>query len=73
MGVGSMASKKSTQSFGRKFVKTLSGLSFTLSGSVIVMFTLSGQTQRIALIATSCALIGHLIHVFLDDKQTEVE
>ena len=73
MGVGSMASKKSTQSFGRKFVKTLSGLSFTLSGSVIVMFTLSGQTQRIAIIATSCALIGHLIHVFLDDKQTEVE
>ena len=73
MGAGSMARRKSTVSFGRKLVKTLSGLSFTLSGSVIVMFTLSGQTQRIAIIATSLALVGHLIHVFLDDRQTDVE
>ena len=73
IGVIAMTSKKSNLSFSRKLIKTLSGLSFTLSGSVIVMFTLSGQTQRIAIIATSCALIGHLIHVFLDDKQTEVE
>jgi hypothetical protein len=73
IGVIAMTSKKSNLSFSRKLIKTLSGLSFTLSGSVIVMFTLSGQTQRVAIIATSCALIGHLIHVFLDDKQTEVE
>jgi hypothetical protein len=68
-GVASMA--KSKLGFGRKLVKTLSGLSFTLSGSVIVMFTLSGQTQKIAIIATSIAIIGHLIHVFIDDKPTE--
>jgi hypothetical protein len=71
IGVMAMTSKKSNLSFSRKLIKTLSGLSFTLSGSVIVMFTLSGQTQKIAIVATSLAVIGHLIHVFIDDRPTE--
>jgi len=53
----------------RVVVKEISALSFTLAGSVIVFFTLSGQTRRIALIATAVALVLHFTNVILESRQ----
>ncbi|MFZ9564579.1 MAG: hypothetical protein ACO3AT_05260, partial [Ilumatobacteraceae bacterium] len=52
----------------RLVVKEISALSFTLAGSVIVFFTLSGQTRRIALIATAVALVLHFTNVILESR-----
>ncbi|MEY3619044.1 MAG: hypothetical protein RL726_1742 [Actinomycetota bacterium] len=52
----------------RVVVKEISALSFTLAGSVIVFFTLSGQTRRIALIATAVALVLHFTNVILESR-----
>ena len=48
----------------KKFFDSTLGLGFTLSGAVVVYFTLSGFTQKVALISTLLALIGHywLVH-----------
>lgn len=52
----------------RLVVKEISALSFTLAGSVIVFFTLSGQTRRIALIATVVAMVLHFTNVILEGR-----
>lgn len=52
----------------RLVVKEISALSFTLAGSVIVFFTLSGQTRRIALIATAVAMVLHFTNVILESR-----
>ena len=50
-----------------KLVATeISKLSFTLAGSTIVLFTLSGQTRKVAMIATGVALFLHFANVFSD-------
>jgi hypothetical protein len=55
------------QSRLRRLINTLSreisSMAFTLAGSVIVLATLSGQTRKIALIATIAALVLHFGHV----------
>lgn len=52
----------------RLVVKEISALSFTLAGSVIVFFTLSGQTRRIALIATAVAMVLHFTNAILESR-----
>jgi len=54
-------------------VKEISALSFTLAGSVIVLFTLSGQTRKIALIATGVAIILHFANAFSELKKSSVD
>jgi hypothetical protein len=48
----------------KKFFDSTLGLGFTLSGAVVMYFTLSGFTQKVALIATVLALIAHYWLVF---------
>lgn len=43
----------------KKFIDTTAALSFTLAGSVVVFVTLSGQTRKMAMIATGVALFVH--------------
>jgi hypothetical protein len=43
-------------------LRSLSGVSFPLAGSIVVIYTLSGQTRRVAVIATLIAIIGHVYH-----------
>jgi hypothetical protein len=47
----------------KTIARELSSMAFTLAGSVIVVATLSGQTRKIAMIATGSALVLHLIHI----------
>ena len=42
-----------------RLLKSTLALGFTLSGAVIVYFTLSGTTQKIALVSTIVALVCH--------------
>ena len=66
---GQTSSMESFTRILRVVVKEISALSFTLAGSVIVFFTLSGQTRRIALIATAVALVLHFTNVILESRQ----
>lgn len=38
------------------------GLAFTYAGSAVLLLTLSGETQRMAFIATVTALVVHYVH-----------
>jgi hypothetical protein len=58
-----------TQKIFKLVVTEISKLSFTLAGSTIVLFTLSGETRKIALIATSVALILHFANAFAEMKK----
>lgn len=61
--------KFSIMGFIKKFAKETAALSFTLAGSAIMFVTLSGQTQRIAIIATVAALTVHYISVMLENDE----
>ena len=66
---GQTSSMESFTRILRVVVKEISALSFTLAGSVIVFFTLSGQTRRIALIATAVAMVLHFTNVILESRE----
>ena len=46
----------------KKLINITASLSFTLAGMVVVFITLSGDTRRIALIASLAALLVHYTH-----------
>ena len=50
----------------KKILREIGPMSFTLAGSVIVLSTLSGRTQKIALVATAVAVALHFGHVVLN-------
>jgi hypothetical protein len=58
-----MKRKFSPIGFIKKFADETAALAFTLAGSTIVFVTLSGQTRKIAIIATGVALLVHYIRV----------
>jgi hypothetical protein len=60
-----MKRKFSPVGFAKKFANETAALSFTLAGSVVVFITLSGDTRRMAMIATGVALFVHYVHVML--------
>ena len=62
-----------TQQIFKLIVTEISKLSFTLAGSTIVLFTLSGETRKIALIATSIAIILHFANAFAEMKKASDE
>jgi hypothetical protein len=59
----------SIMGFIKKFLKETAALSFTLAGSAIMFVTLSGDTRRIAMIATAAALTVHYIYVMLENDE----
>ncbi|MEI8240562.1 MAG: hypothetical protein WCI22_14200 [Actinomycetota bacterium] len=46
----------------KSIVRSVSGVSFPIAGSVVVIYTLSGDTRKVAVIATSFAIVGHIVH-----------
>lgn len=50
----------------RKIVDSTLGLGFTIAGSIIVIITLSGNTQRIAIWVTIGAVIAHYATVLMN-------
>jgi len=61
--------KFSIWGFVKKFMKETAALSFTFAGSAIMFVTLSGDTQRIAIIATAAAVTVHYISVMLSNDE----
>jgi len=49
----------------KKFWEITAELAFTFAGSAVVLITLSGQTRKMALIATISAISVHYIHELL--------
>jgi hypothetical protein len=62
---GTMIKKFSPWGFIKKFSKETAALAFTISGSVVVFATLSGETRKITIIATGCAFLVHYINAML--------
>ena len=62
---GTMIKRFSPWGFIKKFSKETAALAFTISGSVVVFATLSGETRKITIIATGCAFIVHYINAML--------
>lgn len=59
--------KFSVWGFIKKFVSETAALSFTLAGSAIMFYTLSGDTRKVAIIATVSALVVHYVKVMLEN------
>ena len=55
--------------FIKKFSRETSALAFTISGSVVVFATLSGETRKITIIATGCAFLVHYIHAMIKNDE----
>ena len=55
--------------FIKKFMKETAALAFTFAGSAIMFVTLSGDTRRIAIIATVAAVLVHYVHVMLENDE----
>jgi hypothetical protein len=60
-----MIKRFSPWGFIKKFSKETAALAFTISGSVVVFATLSGETRKITIIATGCAFLVHYINAML--------
>jgi hypothetical protein len=59
----------SIMGFIKKFLKETAALSFTFAGSAIMFVTLSGDTRKIAIIATAAAVFVHYVHVMLENDE----
>jgi len=64
-----MKRKFSPWGFIKKFSKETSALAFTISGSIVVFATLSGETRKITVIATGCAFLVHYIHAMIKNDE----
>jgi hypothetical protein len=58
-----------TRTIFNKLATEISKLSFTLAGSTIVLFTLSGQTRKVAMVATGIAIFLHFTNVFSEMRK----
>ena len=61
--------KFSIWNFIKKISSETAALAFTISSTVIVFATLSGDTRKVTLIATSCAFLVHYISVMLKNDK----
>jgi hypothetical protein len=56
----------------KNMIRSISGVSFPLAGSIVVIYTLSGRTRTVAIIATIVAIVGHVVHSTLDLNDAQV-
>ena len=66
---GTMKKRFSPWGFIKKFSKETAAMAFTISGSVVVFATLSGETRKITLIATSIAFLVHYVNAMLQNDE----
>jgi hypothetical protein len=52
----------------KRLVKETASIAFTIAGGVVVIFTLSGATRKVAMIALGTAFILHVLHVIFTTK-----
>lgn len=55
--------------FFKKLWQITAGLAFTYAGSAVLLVTLSGETQRMAFIATVTAVAVHYIHELTNNDE----
>ena len=53
--------------FFKKLWQITAGLSFTYAGSAVLLMTLSGETKRLATVATVAAILVHYAHELTSD------
>jgi len=66
---GTMEKRFSPLGFIKKFAKETAALAFTISGTVIVFATLSGDTRKVTVIATSIAFAVHYLNAMLQNDE----
>lgn len=66
---GTMKKRFSLWGFIKKFSRETAAMAFTISGSVVVFATLSGETRKITLIATSAAFVVHYVNAMLKNDE----
>ena len=54
--------------FVKKLWNTTAGLAFTFAGSAVLFLTLSGDTRRLAIIATAIAVFVHYVKELTSDE-----
>ena len=54
---------------GKKVWEITAGLAFTLAGSFVMFVTLSGDTRKMAIIATAVALGVHYVHEIIKNDE----
>ena len=52
----------------KRLVKETAAIAFTIAGGVVVIFTLSGATRKVAMIALGTAFVLHVLHVIFTTK-----
>jgi hypothetical protein len=52
----------------KRLVKETASIAFTIAGGVVVIFTLSGATRKVAMIALGTAFVLHVLHVIFTTK-----
>lgn len=53
----------------KKYFESTLGLGFTIAGAIVLYYTLSGRTQKIALYATIAALAAHYYLVYKEPRE----
>ena len=66
-----MSSNKRKSTVSKTIIRSVSGASFPLAGSVVVIYTLSGHTRTVAIIATAIAMVGHVVHALTEDSSDD--
>jgi hypothetical protein len=51
-----------------KFLKEISGLSWTLAGTGLVLITLSGNTRRMGIAISVAGFVVHMLGTLLKEK-----
>ena len=60
--------RPSTSKILKRLVRETAAIGFTIAGGVVVIFTLSGATRKVAMIALGTAFILHVLHVVLTTR-----
>lgn len=47
-------------------IRTMLASAFPIAGSIIVIYTLSGPTRRVAIVLTVVGVVGHIIHSMME-------
>jgi hypothetical protein len=64
-----MASARPTLStILKRLVRETAAIGFTIAGGVVVIFTLSGATRKVAMIALGTAFLLHVLHVVMTTR-----
>jgi len=67
-GATFMATRAPVKKILTRLVRETAAIGFTIAGGVVVIFTLSGATRKVAMIALGTAFLLHVLHVVMTTK-----